>query len=162
MTQQVRINFLNWRPDQEPLNNDGMTEADNCIHDTEGYKPIRVQTEGAFETAGPLGTLDLGNMKALQVRPVGIGGDLIYCGVSDPGGGGTLISTQVGFVGQATVLSSLALTGPLLSANAVRIKSFSVAEMENFIGVTAVISAEAAGGTATAVAHSFVVSYTYD
>lgn len=54
---EVRINFLNWRPDAEDIGNDGLITADNVIHDTEGYKQIGLVTNGAVSTLTSSDTL---------------------------------------------------------------------------------------------------------
>lgn len=50
---QLKTNFLNWRPDADEYDNDGLTKANNTVHDTEGYKPIHLQSAGAFSTGIP-------------------------------------------------------------------------------------------------------------
>ena len=48
---QIRFNFLNWRPDMEDTEHDGLSIAQNVLHDTEGYKPSRtMSTAGAITT----------------------------------------------------------------------------------------------------------------
>lgn len=49
---QLRINFLNWRPDQDEFQNE-LTTADNVVHDTEGYKQVHLKSAGAFNTIVP-------------------------------------------------------------------------------------------------------------
>lgn len=75
MTQQVRLNFLNWNPDSEALGNEGLVLAENVYHDTEGYKEIRVPTSGAFSTTGSLTATVL----AVQARRVGGAGQTWCC-----------------------------------------------------------------------------------
>ena len=62
---EVRVNFLNWRPDQDEFNTDGLQVADNVLHDVEGYKETRALNTGstlnnttltaAFLAVNPLG-----------------------------------------------------------------------------------------------------------
>ncbi len=66
MTEQVRIDFLNWRPDQEDLGNDGLTVANNVVHDSEGYKPIYLASTGAFSTTGALASVS-----SIVTKPAG-------------------------------------------------------------------------------------------
>jgi hypothetical protein len=40
----VRYNFLNWQPDQEDYANDGLSVADNVIHNPDGYQEVRFST----------------------------------------------------------------------------------------------------------------------
>ena len=49
----LKLNFLNWRPDQDEYGNDGLTTADNVVHDTEGYKQVHLKSAGAFNTIIP-------------------------------------------------------------------------------------------------------------
>lgn len=46
----MKVNFLNWRPDQDEYQLDGLTKAENVVHDTEGYKPVYLKSAGAFST----------------------------------------------------------------------------------------------------------------
>ena len=50
---QLKVNFLNWRPDQDEYQLEGLTKAQNVVHDTEGYKPVYLQTTSSFNTAIP-------------------------------------------------------------------------------------------------------------
>ena len=54
MKQQARLTFLNWRPDAEDVVTDGLTVADNVIHEPEGYKPAHLASAGTFSTTGSL------------------------------------------------------------------------------------------------------------
>lgn len=47
---QLKINFLNWRPDVDEYQNDGLTVADNVYHDVGGYKQVLVPTTTSFAT----------------------------------------------------------------------------------------------------------------
>jgi len=60
---EVRLNFLNWRPDLEALGNDGLTVAENVLHDAEGFKKITEQTAGAFSTT----TASVTDFKAVAI-----------------------------------------------------------------------------------------------
>ena len=50
----LRVNFLNWKPDTEDVGNDGLTVATNVVHDTEGYKATHLISATAFSTTGGL------------------------------------------------------------------------------------------------------------
>lgn len=52
----VKFDFLNWRPDLETYNHDGLIAADNVIHSEEGYLEYRTPTAGAFATSTALNT----------------------------------------------------------------------------------------------------------
>lgn len=47
---QLKVNFLNWRPDQDEYQLEGLVKAQNVVHDTEGYKPVYLQTTTSFST----------------------------------------------------------------------------------------------------------------
>lgn len=68
---QVRFDFLNFAPDIEDTENKGLTIADNCVHDTEGYKPIHLGSAGAFSTTGNLA----GIVESIVTKSVGPGDD---------------------------------------------------------------------------------------
>ena len=51
---QVRFDFLNLAPDMEDTENQGLTVAQNVVHDTEGYKPVHLGSAGSFATTGGL------------------------------------------------------------------------------------------------------------
>jgi hypothetical protein len=50
VTERVRIDFLNWQPDQDELNNDGLITCTNVVHEPEGFKPVYLASAGAFST----------------------------------------------------------------------------------------------------------------
>ena len=60
---QLRLNFLNWRPDIEDTQHDGLSIAQNVLHDTEGYKEVR-----AMNTGVPLASSSL-NVLQIAVAP---------------------------------------------------------------------------------------------
>lgn len=122
MTQQVRINFLNWRPDQEDTEHDGLVKAENVIHETEGYKEVHLATAGAFATTGGLAA-STATIASCVAKPVGSQGDLFCAWVSLTGSpptatvhvgvnGVTAPAASTGFPLSAThtVLSSAAVT----------------------------------------------------
>ena len=57
---EVKFNFLNWRPDAEDYENDGLITADNLLHDTEGYLQILSNTTTSMTNfaAGSGGTIN--------------------------------------------------------------------------------------------------------
>jgi hypothetical protein len=78
---ELRLNFLNWRPDSEDTDNDGLTVADNMIHESEGYKPVHLGSAGSFATTGGLAASNA-TVLALIAKPVGSQGDVITAWVS--------------------------------------------------------------------------------
>ena len=72
----MRISFLNWRPDLEDEAHDGLSVADNVVHEPEGYKPIHLGSAGSFATTGGLAASSATVLSAVA-KPVGNGGDLL-------------------------------------------------------------------------------------
>lgn len=72
---QIRINFLNYNPDLEDTENQGLTIAQNVIHDVEGYKPVHLGTSTAFATTGGLAASTY-TVTSCVAKPVGAGSDL--------------------------------------------------------------------------------------
>lgn len=72
-----RLDFLNWNPDADDNNNEGLTLATNCVHEPEGYKAIHLGSAASFATTGGLSA---SNATVLSViaKPVGSGNDL-FC-----------------------------------------------------------------------------------
>ena len=77
-----RFQFLNWRPDAEAFGNDGLTVAQNVIHDTEGWKPVYLASSGAFSTTGGLAATSA-DILSLVARPVGTQGDYLAAWIAD-------------------------------------------------------------------------------
>ncbi len=71
MTQQVRINFLNWRPDQEDFAHDGLETCDGVYHQPDGYKEFRGYATGT-SVASTTGESDFLDM-------VPLGDDEVWC-----------------------------------------------------------------------------------
>ena len=72
----MRINFLNWNPDLEDENNQGLTVADNVVHEPEGYKPIHLGSAGTFATTGGLAASNA-TVLSVVAKPVGSADDLL-------------------------------------------------------------------------------------
>ena len=153
---QVRINFLNWRPDSEDFANDGLTTADNLIHETEGYKPVHLATAGAFATTGGLAASNA-TVLSLVAKPVGSNGDLFCAWLADA----TLVTLHVGVNG--TTATTAATGYPLQFATAVsspEIYAFDVCEYGGKIVFT--VEAQAETSTpATTVSLAFAGYMTY-
>ena len=96
---QVRVNFLNWRPDADEFGNNGLTAADNVVHDTEGWKPIFMKTAGALSTTAPLAAATISALMVKSIGSVGdklvawITGDTLHVGVN----GATSTSSVTGY-----------------------------------------------------------------
>ena len=78
---QIRTEFLNWRPDAEDFGNDGLTKAQNVVHDTEGWRPIHVKTSTSFATTNGLAA-SAATILSLVAKPIGTQGDLLCAWIS--------------------------------------------------------------------------------
>ena len=143
----MRIGFLNWRPDAEDVGNDGLTTADNVIHDVEGYRPVHLASSGTFATA--LAASDA-TVLSIVSKPVGSQGDLLCAWVADQ----TTPTLHVGLNGVTAVTSA---TGyPLAMATAAtdaEIFAFDVCEYAGKIVWT--VEAQATDASATALVYAF-------
>ena len=121
----LRVDFLNWRPDQEVFGNDGLTQADNVIHEPEGWKPAHLASSGAFATTGGLAASNA-TVLSLVSKPVGAQGDVFCAWLANQ----TTPTLHVGING--TTASTSATGYPLAFATAVSspaIWAFDVCEM---------------------------------
>lgn len=147
----IRVDFLNWRPDQEEFGNQGLTIAENIVHDTEGWKPVFLESANGFATTGGLGASTDDTVLSIVAKPVGSQGDLFCAWLSDS----TTPTLHVGING---VTATTAATGyPLAFATAVtnaEIYAFDVCEFAGKIVWT--VEAQASTSTpATAVSLAF-------
>lgn len=74
---QIRFDFLNLAPDVEDTENQGLTIAQNVVHDTEGYKPVHLGSAGSFVTTGGLGASNA-TVTSIVAKQVGASNDL-FC-----------------------------------------------------------------------------------
>lgn len=72
----TRVKFLNWNPDSEDEDNQGLTVADNVLHESEGYKPLHMASAGTFQTTGGLASSNATVLSAIA-KPVGSADDLL-------------------------------------------------------------------------------------
>lgn len=114
--QQTRVNFLNFNPDLEAENNQGLTVANNVIHEPEGYKPIHLATAGSFSQSG-----GMASVTSVVSKPIGSAGDVFSAWISQNG------NICVGVNGHTATTSS---TGYPLSFSTV-----SAASVISFMGV---------------------------
>lgn len=108
----VRVDWLNWRPDLEDTEYEGLTVADNVIHEPEGYKAVHLASAGTFTTTGGLGSTT-GYINSVASKPVGAGNDTFSAWVHVATSGASRISTL--HVGVNGVTSSTTATGYPLS-----------------------------------------------
>lgn len=167
---QIRVNFLNWRPDLDATSHDGLAGASNVLHSEDGYKPIHVQTAAAFATTTAFTGMP-SSVLSVQLRPLGTSGRYLV-GALIPSAGNTTVSLAVGvtdtdFV-SATVLAS-GFTGTTATSATVNLVggtvpeaefvAFSVAELEGSAFVVAKANVTLEAGTETSLNVSGTVSY---
>lgn len=61
----VRLDFLNWRPDEDDFENP-LIQAKNVVHQSEGWVPYERPTAGAISAHGNFATVP-----SMVIRPVG-------------------------------------------------------------------------------------------
>jgi len=145
---QVRLNFLNWRPDAEDFGNDGLTIATNVLHDTEGY----IETRGT-NTATTVAQ-STGEAKWLDVVPLGYDSGAYVAATH----WSTLNSVQIGTFGTWSEYADTAGAGQTAGA----LQSFSAVEFEDKIVACAKyhFASSAPVGTTTASGYiSYSVTY---
>lgn len=152
----VRFNFLNWRPDQDEFNTDGLQIADNVLHDVEGYKELLKQTAGAFST-GVSFNFPLSSVRAMRTVKIAGADTNLHCIVTDR----ATTSTMANIIIKEDVdaLTSFTATPTLISAGAIRIESFSVGEIEQQgVATSKVVASLLSGGSTTI---SLTTDYVY-
>lgn len=153
----IRIDFLNWRPDQDEFNTDGLQVADNLLHDTEGYKQVT-----GPNTATPLGTTSI---EAVWVQSDPLGGLenatvnedwLTAAHWQEPSF--TVNSVVIGTWG---TFSEYVATAPAGATQPGVMESFSSLELENTIVATSKFYFASSLPTATTIASGYI-SYSLD
>ena len=143
----MKVTFLNWRPDRDDVGNDGLTKAENVVHDVEGYRPIHLASSGSFATA--VAASDA-TVLSIVAKPVGSQGDLFCAWVADQ-------TTPTLHVGLNGVTATTSATGyPLAMATAAtdaEIYAFDVCEYGGNIVWT--VEAQATDAAATALSYAF-------
>ncbi len=124
----LRTDFINWRPDAEDFGQQGMTQADNVLHDTEGYKSLKRQSAGAFFTMNYYASTPLVSVRSMQVRAIGDRKNNIAAIAQDKATTAAVAELSIGAQGDANPFTTIS-TATMISSGAVRIKSFSVAEL---------------------------------
>lgn len=149
----IRTNFLNWRPDAEDVGNDGLTQADNVLHETEGWKPVHLGSSTAFSTVLAASTA---TVLSIVAKPVGAQGDLFCAWLSGA-------STPALHVGINGATASTSATGyPPSFAVAVtdpQIWAFDVAEYAGKIIWTVEARGSDASSSTVSVAFAALMDY---
>ena len=144
----IRFNFLNWRPDLEETEFEGLTIANGVYHDIEGWKPVTVATIGAISTITSTNNLFAPGVtiSAMQIRQVGNLNDgsednKVAAYIRDA------VSPQfaVDFFNTTTPAST---TGANLMTTAYAVTAFQKTELNGTVFVCAQAEGEAASGTA--------------
>ncbi len=128
MTEQIRLDFLNFQPDKEDFQNQGLTVATNTIHEPEGWKPVHIGSAGAFATTGGLAA-SVATVISIVTKPVGAQGDTFSAWLAND-------TVHVGING---VTSTSVTTGYPLSfstSGPAEIVSFDLCEFAGFIFFT--------------------------
>ena len=137
---ELRLNFLNWRPDAEEFGNDGLSIATNVIHDTEGYKQVRLTTALAVTTTAPFTASIFTDVRVARAGVINNAADTnkvsAYIRSTSP-------SLTVAGWPTATTTISFATA----AASSVALKAFQITESNGNIFVVAHAEAKAAGGT---------------
>lgn len=146
---EVRLNFLNWRPDQDELNTEGLQVADNVIHETEGYKEVRGPAtatpvmSSTFEAAW-LGIDPLGGVSSAQ-------SDQDYLGIAHFNSG-TPVRVNLGTF---NTWSEYIATAPA-GATAGALQAFSSVELEDTIVACGKFYFATASPTTTTIASGYI------
>lgn len=148
--QQVRLNFLNWRPDSEASGHDGLVKASNVLHDSEGYKQFKLATAGAASTALSFS----GNVTDVQVRQIGSKQDSsiankIHCILESrlASGYAQVWLYPPNLTGSDATVATLTMAGGTTATlSGGEITALEVCEMEDYVFITA----EAKGNAALA------------
>ena len=104
---QARINFLNFNPDLEAENNQGLTVANNVIHEPEGYKPAHLATAGSFSQSG-----GMASVTSVVSEPIGSAGDVFSAWIAQNGNicvginGNTATTSSTGYPLSFSTVSS--------------------------------------------------------
>lgn len=148
----IRVDWLNWRPDLEDTEFDGLTVADNVVHDAKGYKQVRFVTDSAVSTISSAGNILFASgttISAMQVRQLSntlddSDSNKVAVYLRDA------VSPQmaVDFFNTTTPVSTVGTAGVMTSGYA--ITAFQTAELNNVIFVCAQATGTAAGGTGIA------------
>lgn len=127
-----RFSFLNWRPDLNDVGHDGLAEADNCIHEPDGYRPTHLGTAGAFATTGGLAASN-NTVISVVAKPVGSQGDLFCAWVIEDGAFTNAVHVGINGVTASTSATGFPLTALGATGGAWAITALDVAEYEERI-----------------------------
>ena len=144
----LRRALLDWQPDLDDYGDNGLTQADNVIHDADGWHPIHLASSGSFATTGGLAASSA-TILSIVTKPVGAVGNTFSAWIADQ----TAPTLQVGIDGVTATTSATGypLTFTTTSVNQ-EIYAFDVCEVGGKIVWTVEAQAEDASGTALSIA----------
>lgn len=114
----MRISFLNWRPDADDFGNDGLTVADNVVHDSEGWKLVRLRSANAFSTT------IAASVTSVIAKPVGSQNDRLVAWVEN------FQNIHIGVNGVTGTSPTTGYPISFSTTGSVAITAFDVAEIE--------------------------------
>ena len=102
MRNRVKLDFLNWRPDQDELENP-LHVCRDILHRPEGWVPFKAPSTGAQSTNTSIGTI-----ASMSIKPIGTNDQYAICYIHDctQVGAGYMFDMSVGMLN-----SSYSLTG---------------------------------------------------
>ena len=77
MSDFVKIDFLNWMPDQVDWEYDGLIQTNNVYHSDEGWRGVRKQTVTGFATTQPFSNVALTTLNSIRIKNYGANNDNI-------------------------------------------------------------------------------------
>ncbi len=134
----IKLDFLNFQPDQDDWNNQGLIEADNVIHTPEGYISYKSIPGASF-----VADTNLGTTPSLVIRPVGTGEQVAIAYLHDAtaAGAGFTIQFSIGLMdsnystlGSYTTYTSSTITSAYTGNN---VAAFDVCELGDVLFFTA-------------------------
>lgn len=134
-----RIAFLNFQPDKSDLPNEGLEDCDNVVHEPEGYKPVYLESSGAFSTTG-----SLNDVTSIVVKTVGPSFDKFHAWLDSDQIKVGINGTEITSTGSTTV--SFATSGSNQA-----ICFFDVAELAGEIAFTVEAQQDEAAGTVNSI-----------
>lgn len=151
---QVRINFLNWRPDLEAFGNDGLTVANNVIHDEEGYKQVTLGTSTSQSTLTGIDGRTLLSVEHFLIKPMGpgrtVGSDnFMVCYIEEA----TAAATGLLTLHEAGGVPNVGGTGPITTfgeGTAVALRAFDTCALGDYVFGVAEYVSHRTGGAITA------------
>lgn len=153
---QIRVNFLNWRPDLEPSEHEGLVSASNAYHSPSGYKSVQANTAGAGATLNGLDGITMLSSRALQVMPMGpgrtVGAPNFISGYIREATGGSFNLSLTENAGGDSLASTLNATGTSMALTAFDVcalgnQVFVCAQMDLAQTGSSIVGARALSGT---------------